>query len=70
MIISTIFIFGLYGCTTTNNNEENLNAETVITNDSKQVDDFKVSIHIEKDLNVYATITYIGDAEKKVEWQH
>lgn len=65
IIISSILIFGLYGCATTNNSEENLSAKPVITNDSKQVDDFKVSIHVEKDLNVYATITYIGDAEKK-----
>ena len=29
------------------------------------MDDFKVSIHVEKDLNVYATITYIGEAAEK-----
>ncbi|MGE7843773.1 hypothetical protein ACQKNX_23695 [Lysinibacillus sp. NPDC093712] len=65
IIISIMLIFGLNGCATTNSNEENLSVEPVITNDYKQVDDFKVSIHVEKDLNVYATITYIGDTEKK-----
>ena len=29
------------------------------------MDDFKVSINVEKDLNVYATVTYIGEAAEK-----
>lgn len=64
VVVSIISTFGLYGCVTTNTNKENVSGKP-ITNESKQVDDFKVSIHVEKDLNVYATITYIGEAAEK-----
>ncbi|MHC8514736.1 hypothetical protein [Sporosarcina sp. ITBMC105] len=64
IVVSIILIFGLFGCVK-NNNEENVSGEPKITNDSKQVDDFKVTINVEKDLNVYATITYIGEAAEK-----
>ncbi|RSL29499.1 hypothetical protein D7Z54_30990 [Salibacterium salarium] len=63
-----ILVFGLIGCGTSNNSEENVSAESKITNNSKQVDDFKVSINVEngeKDLNVYAAITYIGEEAEK-----
>ncbi|MEZ7173021.1 hypothetical protein [Sporosarcina sp. OR05] len=65
IVVSIILIFGLFGCVKNNNNEENVSGEPKITNDSKQVDDFKVTINVEKDLNVYATITYIGEAAEK-----
>ncbi|MDW0114547.1 hypothetical protein QT711_15215 [Sporosarcina saromensis] len=65
IVVSIIFIFGLFGCVKSNNNEENVSGEPKITNDSKQVDDFEVTINVEKDLNVYATITYIGEAAEK-----
>lgn len=65
IVISIILIFGLLGCVKNNNNEEKLSGEPKITNDSKQVGDFKVTINVEKDLNVYATITYIGEAAEK-----
>ncbi|MGD6834440.1 hypothetical protein ACQCT5_19975 [Sutcliffiella halmapala] len=64
-----IFVFGIFGCGTSKNSEENVSGETKITNESKQVDDFKVSINVEngeKDLIVYATITYIGEEAEKV----
>lgn len=60
-----ILIFGLSGCGKSNHGEENVNIEPKITNESKHVDDFKVTINVEKDLNVYATITYVGDVAKK-----
>ncbi|QNK86842.1 MULTISPECIES: hypothetical protein [unclassified Sporosarcina] len=65
IVVSIILIFGLFGCVTNNNNEENVSGKPKIANESKQVDDFKVSINVEKDLNVYATITYIGEAAEK-----
>lgn len=65
IVVSIILIFGLFGCITNNNNEENVSGKPKITNESKQVDDFKVLINVEKDLNVYATITYIGEAAEK-----
>lgn len=65
IVVSIFLIFGLFGCVTNNNNEENVSGKPKITNESKQVDDFKVSINVEKDLNVYAAITYIGDAAEK-----
>ncbi|MEK5068673.1 hypothetical protein [Sporosarcina sp. FSL K6-1508] len=65
IVVSIILIFGIFGCVTNNKNEENLSGKSKITNESKQVDDIKVSINVEKDLNVYATITYIGGAAEK-----
>ncbi|MFS0688993.1 hypothetical protein AB1K89_07105 [Sporosarcina sp. 179-K 8C2 HS] len=65
IIVSIILIFGLFGCVTNNNNEESVSGKSKIMNESKQVDDFRVSISVEKDLNVYATITYIGEAAEK-----
>ncbi|MET3656229.1 hypothetical protein [Sporosarcina psychrophila] len=65
IVVSIILIFGLFGCVTNNNNEENVSGKPKIAIESKQVDDFKVSINVEKDLNVYATITYIGEAAEK-----
>ena len=61
-------VFGLIGCETNNNNRENVIGEPTINKESNQVDDFKVTINIENDekyLNVYATITYIGDEAQK-----
>lgn len=70
IVIFSILVLGLCGCGTRNNNEENVSGEPKITNQSKQVDDFKVSISVENgenDLNVYATITYLGkEAEKDI----
>ncbi|MCM3745182.1 hypothetical protein M3193_13665 [Sporosarcina luteola] len=65
IVVSIILIFGLFGCVKNNNNEENVSGEPKITNESKQVDDFKVTLNVEKDLTVYATITYIGEAAEK-----
>ncbi|WP_394189545.1 hypothetical protein [Paenisporosarcina quisquiliarum] len=62
-----ILVFGLMGCGT-NNNKENVSNEPGINNESNQVDDFKVTINVEtgeKDLNVYATIIYMGEEAQK-----
>ena len=64
-IISIILIFGLFGCGTTNSTEENESVNPKV--DAEQLEDFKVAIHVEEDLNVYATITYVGEeAEKEI----
>lgn len=63
VVVSIILVFGLFGCVQNNNSDKNINDK--VTNESKQVDDYKVSIHVEKDLNIYATITFIGEAAKK-----
>jgi len=65
IVVTLVLIFGLFGCVTNNNNVENVSGKPKITNESKQVEEFKVSINVEKDLNVYATITYIGEAAEK-----
>jgi len=65
IFIVVTLIFGLFGCVTNNNNVENVSGKPKITNESKQVEEFKVSINVEKDLNVFATITYIGEAAEK-----
>lgn len=63
-------VFGLIGCESNNNNKENIIGEPTVNNESKQVDDFKVTINFEndeKELMVYATITYTGeDAEREI----
>ena len=65
MIISIILIFSLFGCGTTNTTEENESVNPKV--DAEQLEDFKVAIHVEEDLNVYATITYVGEeAEKEI----
>lgn len=67
IVIFSVLLLGLCGCGTSNNNEENRSGEPQITNESKQVDDFKVSINVEnveKGLNVYATITYLGEEDE------
>ncbi len=65
ILFFSLSVLALFGCTTTNSNEEKVRVEPVMTYETKQVDDFKVSIHIEKDLHVYSTITYVGDAIEK-----
>jgi hypothetical protein len=68
IVIFSTLVLGLFGCGTSNNIEKNISGEPKTTNESKQVDDFKVSINVEngeKDLNVYATITYLGEETKK-----
>lgn len=73
LIVQSVFIIvvlALFGCGSSNTSEENGNGsgEQKIHNESKQVDDFKVLINIEnsdKDLTVYATITYMGDEVEK-----
>ena len=70
-IVQSVFlflVFGLFGCGTSNNNEENVSGEPRITYESKQVDDFKITINVEnseKDLVVYTTITYMGEEAQK-----
>lgn len=75
-----ILLFGLVGCGTSNNadgnskangemnqGEENLSENLKISEETNIKGDFKVSIYVEdgeKDLNVYATITYIGEEDK------
>ncbi len=63
-----ILVFGLIGCGTGNNGEKNLSEKPKINDESKQVNYFKVSINVEKsknDLDVYATITYIGEEAER-----
>ena len=65
-----ILVVGLMGCGTNNDDKENAGNEPKNTNESKQMEDFEVTIYAENDeseLNVYATITYIGpEAEKNI----
>ena len=66
--ILLVLVFGLIGCGTNNNNKENVSSEARITNESKQVGDYKVTINVENgenDLNVYTTITYTGEEAQK-----
>jgi hypothetical protein len=72
IVIFSVLLLGLCGCGTSNNTEEIGSGELQITNESKQVDDFNVSINVEngeKNLNVYATITYVGE-EAEVDIYH
>ena len=65
LFISILFL-GLLGCDT-NNLNENVSGEAKAI-DFKKVDDFEVSInvgHRENNLNVYATITYVGKEASK-----
>lgn len=51
----------------TKQGDENLDEMLQSTYESKQTDDFKVSIHVEnveKDVQVYATITYVGEEDQ------
>ena len=60
-------VFGLIGCES-NNNKECIIGEPTINYESKQADDFKVTINFEndeKELMVYATITYMGEEAKR-----
>jgi hypothetical protein len=63
-------VFVLFACGKGDPSGENINEKPNIVNDTKQIDEFKVSIHVEnggKDLDVYATITYLGnEAEKEI----
>ncbi|MDG5789343.1 hypothetical protein QA612_17925 [Evansella sp. AB-P1] len=62
-----ISIFGLFACGTDNSSESNRNERTQDTEETKEADDFEVSINVENDddiLEVYATITYIGEEDK------
>ncbi|GAA0344810.1 hypothetical protein GCM10008967_39040 [Bacillus carboniphilus] len=63
-----LLVFGLFGCGTSNNSEGNLSKEPKNTDESKQVDDFNVTIYVknrEKIIHVYATITYTGEEAEK-----
>jgi hypothetical protein len=64
-----VLVFGLSGCVTSNNNgDENVSDKPKIINESKTVDDFKVSINVQKsqkDPKIYATITYMGEESEK-----
>lgn len=71
VICFLVLFFGLSGCATSNTNDnEKVNDKPKITNESKTVADFKVTINVQKshkDPKVYATITYIGvEAEKDI----
>lgn len=46
------------------NEKEHADGKPKNTHESKQVDDFKVSIYVEDDLNVFAAITYVGEADE------
>jgi hypothetical protein len=72
IVIFSFLLLGLAGCGTSNNDEENGSGQPKITNESKQVNDFNVSINVEdgeKNLNVYVTITYVGE-EAKIDIYH
>jgi hypothetical protein len=62
--------FVLFACGKGNHNGEIINETPNIINDTKQIDEFKVTIDVEnsgKNLDVYATITYLGnEAEKEI----
>lgn len=64
-MIFLILLVSLFGCGTTNNDEKNRSEDTKITNDMKQVDDFQVEITVDEELNVIASITYIGEESEK-----
>ncbi|MCT8136730.1 hypothetical protein H1D32_02560 [Anaerobacillus sp. CMMVII] len=69
MVLSVIF-FGVVGCGTGSNTENNSGEEPKGSVATKLVDDFEVSINVddrENDPIVYATITYLGeDAETDI----
>ncbi|PIC85867.1 hypothetical protein CSV72_11680 [Sporosarcina sp. P20a] len=64
LLIALIFIMAGCGEEQSKNEKENVSGKPKNTHESKQVDDFKVSIDVEDDLNVFAAITYVGEADE------
>lgn len=63
-LLIIILAFGLFVFVKSNSSEENVKGESYIKTDSQHVDDFKVSINVEKseeNLDIYATIIYTGE---------
>ncbi|WP_394189940.1 hypothetical protein [Paenisporosarcina quisquiliarum] len=64
-----VMVLGLSGCVTSNNNgDANVSDKPKISNNSKTVVDFKVTINVQKSQKapkVYATITYMGEEAEK-----
>lgn len=58
-------IFGLFGCGISINDDDKVSGEPKFTIETMLVDDFKVSIYAEKELTIYATITYTGEEAEK-----
>lgn len=76
IFIYAILLLSLFGCSTSNekvvDSDKEPSAmgdakadELQASNDSKQVGDFEISIHVDENLNAIASITYIGDEAKK-----
>lgn len=63
-----LLVVGLVGCGTSDQNSGS-NSEQIKTTESSQVNDFKVTLHLEENLEMYATITYSGE-EAEVEINH
>lgn len=62
-----VFSFLIAGCGQEQERKKDGNDQPEVTGESNQVDDFKVSIHVEDELDAYATITYVGEeAEKEI----
>lgn len=64
IFIYTVILLSLFGCSKPNEKVDDLDKNTN-TNESKQVDDFKVSIDVDENLNTVAAITYIGSEDEK-----
>lgn len=60
-----VFSFLIAGCGQEQERKKDGNDQPEVTGESNQVDDFKVSIHVEDELDAYATITYVGEEAEK-----
>lgn len=76
IFINGLLLLSLFGCSASTEKVVDLDKEPSVMNDSnieklhisnesKQVDDFKVSIDVNDDLEVSATIMYTGDETEK-----
>lgn len=67
LMLLIAFSFLIAGCGQEQARKKDGNDQPEVTDESNQVDDFKVSIHVEDELDAYATITYVGEeAEKEI----
>lgn len=67
LVLLIIFSFLIAGCGQEQARKKDRNDQPEVTDESNQVDDFKVSMDVEDELDAYATITYVGEeAEKEI----
>ncbi len=65
LMLLIVFSFLIAGCGQEQARKKDANDQSEVTDESNQVDDFKVSIHVEDELDAYATITYVGEEAEK-----